>query len=110
MPEINARQVTLTGGGPTGDGEHAGLIFTDREGEQFALVLHVDQFAQVARAAALMHSQARKLRGNAVPPIPVERWGTTGTPERAILSLAVFGGLELRFEVLRGTNEIGLAP
>ena len=43
------------------------------------------------------------------PPIPVERWGTTGTPERAILSLAVFGGLELRFEVLRETKEIGSA-
>jgi Ser/Thr protein kinase RdoA (MazF antagonist) len=107
MPEINARQVTLTGGGLTGDGEHTALVFTAQDGEPFALVLHVDQFAHVAKAAALMHSQARKLRGDAVPPIPVERWGTTGTPERAILSLAVFGGLELRFDVPRGTKETG---
>ena len=72
-------------------------------------MLHVDQFADVTKAAALMHSQARKLHGDAVPPIPVERWGTTGTPDRAILSFVVFGGLELRFEVLGGTKATGSA-
>ena len=104
MPEMNARKVTLKGGGLTEDQNHAGLLFAAQDGEQFVLIVSVDQFAHFARAAALLQSQARKLRGDEVPVIPVERWSTIGTPKTALLSLQVFGGLELRFKVPRSTK------
>ncbi len=104
MPEIDARKVRLIGGGVTGDGEHGAMVFAWQNGQEFALAVEVEQFADVIRAAAMLHSQARKLRGEEVPPIPVERWSTAETPDSAILSLQVFGGLELRFELSRDTQ------
>ncbi len=105
MPEIDARKVRLIGGGVTGDGEHGAMVFAWQSGDEFALALDIQQFPEVVRAAAMLHSQIRKLRGDEVAPIPVERWSTAETSDTAILSLQVFGGLELRFELSRDAQE-----
>jgi hypothetical protein len=104
MPGLEARKVKLVGGGITADGDHGALVFSLEQGEQFALAVGVEQFADLLKTAALLHSQLRKRHGDAVGAIPVEMWSTSGTPGAAILSLQVFGGLELRFEVSRGTQ------
>ena len=105
MPEIDARKVRLVGGGITQDGEHGALIFAPASGEQFAVALRIEQFNELLRAAALLHSQMRKTRAD-VAPIQVERWSTDETTRTAVLALQVFGGLELRFELSRETGAV----
>ncbi len=107
MAEINARRVEIVGGGTTEEGEHGAIVFAPQDGEQFALVFAVEQFASLVRAAALLHTQALKLRGDEVPAIPVEEWDTKRTSDSVLLTLKVFGGLELRFEVSKATKGSG---
>jgi hypothetical protein len=109
MAQKEARKARLLGGGLTTDGEHGVLVFAWEDGERFALALEVEQFTELLQAGALMHTQARKLRGDAVRPVPVEMWNTARMSDAAILSLQVFGGQELRFEVSRGPKEPGSA-
>ena len=109
MAQQNAAKAKLLGGGLTTDGEHGVLVFAWSDGQRFALALEIEQFRELLEAAALMHTQARKLRGDELPPVPVEMWSTTRTGDAAILSLHVFGGQELRFAVSRGSNESGSA-
>lgn len=107
MPPKNAQKAMLVGGGMAADGEHGALVFETAEKEPFALALGFDQYPELIRAAALLHSEARARHGGAVPPVPVERWSTEETPDTAILSLRVYGGLELRFELSRHTQDVG---
>lgn len=104
MHQRTARTVALVGGGTAATGEHGVLVFQDADGEQFALALRFDQFPELVRTAALFCSEAQK-RGGDVQPVSVEQWSTEGTPESAVLSLKVFGGLELRFQIPRGTKD-----
>jgi hypothetical protein len=105
MAQREARKARLLGGGLTTDGEHGVLVFAWEDEERFALALAIEQFAELLEAGAVMHTQARKLRGDAVRPVPVETWSTARMGDAAILSLQVFGGQELRFEVSRGPKE-----
>ena len=106
MAQVEARKATLVGGGLTTGSRLATLVFAWENKERFALAIELRQFLELLKVAALTHTQARKLDGDKVPPIPVETWSTTATPDdTAILSLKVFGGLELRFEVSPNTQE-----
>jgi hypothetical protein len=105
MVQIDARVARLVGGGLTSDLNYGSLVFAWANGERFALALRVEQFTELMRAAALTHSQARKLHGDEVPAISIETWSTTETPDGTLLSLQVFGGLELRFELSRKRHE-----
>ena len=104
MPEMEAHEVKLAGSGIAPDGEHGVLVFT-RNGRQLALALGFEQFAGLLKAAALWYSQARKRLGDQIPAIPVESWSTTRSADGAVLSIQVFGGLELRFQVSKGTKD-----
>src|SRR3712207_2611011 len=103
MAQIEAKHVELAGGGVSPDGKHFALLFESKSGERLVLGLGVRQFPELLRVAAVTYSQARKLYGDEIRPISVETWSTSETPETAILSLKVFGGSELRFELSRNT-------
>jgi len=108
--EVRDRQAyvaRLTNGCIAPGGEHGAFVFTLADGKELTLALRLEELPQLARAAALLYSQPRRLRGDGVPPIPVETWSTGGTPDVAVLTLKVFGGLELQFEVSRRTKDRG---
>jgi hypothetical protein len=105
MPTTDAKVVKLMSGAISEDGRHAALLFRAGDAEEVTLAISLEQFPLLLRAAALLHSQARKLHGENVRPIAVERWSTQETPETAVLSLYVFGGQELRFELGRQGEE-----
>lgn len=107
MPDVDVQKVELIGGGLTQDGEHGALVFVSPTGQRIILGVSVEQFPELVRGAALLQTQARKLRGDEVRPIAIERWSTFRSRDGAILTLEMFGGLELRFEVPRGTQVPG---
>src|SRR5215212_3453047 len=104
MGDKEALVVTLHRGVIAPTGQHGALLFKTAEGREVVLALSVDQYPLLLRAAALLQSQALALAGEAAAPVPVERWTTAGTPEAAVLTLEVFGGLKLRFKVTQGTK------
>ena len=104
MVERMALPARLLGGSIASTGQHGALLFETAEGGEVVLALSVDQYPLLLKAAALLQSQAIKLAGEAARPVPVEKWTTTGSSQAAVLTLEVFGGLKLQFQVTQGTK------
>jgi hypothetical protein len=90
-------QAQLVGSAVTEGGEQGALIFTV-EGSRLTLTLDPQLYNGLVRAAALWQTRARD-RGGEVPPIPIEKWSAERQHKSVILTLQVFGGLELQFQV-----------
>jgi hypothetical protein len=98
---IRSEHVTLVGHGLTGQSRQAVLVFETGSGDRLRLVLELDQLPLLARGIVHVEAEARRegtIEGS-LPATPVDRWTTTKEEGRAILSLSVLGGLELRFAI-----------
>jgi hypothetical protein len=109
MPDLQAQKVAFAGHGSSDDGRFGILLFRRPDGEALPLAIPLEQLPTLLKAVAAAQTEANGKRsddGVTARPVPIERWRTRKAGDSAILTLTIFGDVDLEFVVTPETVQI----